>query len=582
MAAMPAAWAERAREGARTLVVREAPEPRITQTVFLLLVIIDVALRALGDDNTGTTDLFDAAIWPSVGLSLILVAQVVAAFTPWQRIPTALIGALPVLDIAGLGFLRLNPEAHGAGILVVIPAIWLVWQFGLRGLAILVGASVAFLAAAPLVYFGIDTAALSRSVLDPLVAVLIGGAVWALLTNTWEREAQLASRSGALAKAVHELGEARAFATAIFDSVDVGLVLLGSDGEYLALNDRHQEFLDLAFPDGHAGEAGQMGEVYAADGLRRLAGHEMPPWRAARGEEFDDIRIWVGSDPVTRRALSVSARSVHDQDGSLVGAALATKDVTDFMRAMAVKDEFVAMVSHEFRTPLTSINGYVSLLLDEPEHLTEDDIRCLQIVSRNTDRLARLVTDLLASARFDGRNLEIDPEPTEVTEVVRLAVDAALPGAEAKQLSIDLEAPRHLTATVDPVRFAQVVDNLLSNAVKYTPGGGRVSLRLTADQNSFTLCVADTGIGISPEDLDRLFTRFFRAEAVETSSIQGIGLGLSITKKIVDAHGGRIDVESSQDGSSFTVWMPLAHSGTTGSTAPERDADQSRAGAPAR
>ena len=125
------------------------------------------------------------------------------------------------------------------------------------------------------------------------------------------------------------------------------------------MNRHHGALMPLAFPQGHAGQAGQLGEVYAEDGVAARAQHEMPTLRAARGEEFDDLRIWIGSDPLTRRACSVSARSVRDAAGPFVGAALAYKDVTDFLRSMRVKDDFVATVSHELRTPLTSIHGYV-------------------------------------------------------------------------------------------------------------------------------------------------------------------------------------------------------------------------------
>ena len=357
--------------------------------------------------------------------------------------------------------------------------------------------------------------------------------------------------------ALEQLGHTRAFANAIFESVDVGLVLLGKDGEYLAVNRRHEDFIALAFPDGHAGKAGQLGEVYAEDGVRRLAQHEMPSLRAARGEEYDDIRMWVGSDPLTRRACSVSARSVRDEDGTFVGAALAYKDVTEFLRSMGVKDDFVAMVSHEFRTPLTSIHGYVSLLLDDEDRLRPDDVRYLKIVARNTDRLHRLVADLLASAQHDGRPMEIERTPSNVCEIIRASVESARPAAEAKNLSLTVEAPAYVRIMVDPQRFAQVVDNLVSNAVKYTPAGGRVSVDLAAYDDHIELAVADTGIGIDPEERDRLFTRFFRTRDAEERSIQGVGLGLSITKKIVETHGGRIEVDSSNAGSTFRVWLPL-------------------------
>jgi signal transduction histidine kinase len=265
----------------------------------------------------------------------------------------------------------------------------------------------------------------------------------------------------------------------------------------------------------------------------------------------------VGSDPLTRRACSVSARSVRDRDGNFVGAALAYKDVTEFLRSMGVKDDFIAMVSHEFRTPLTSIHGYVSLLLEEEERLPPDDAHYLKVVARNTERLHRLVTDLLSSAQHDGRPMDIVRTPTNVSEIVRASVESARPAAEEKDLSLTVEMPSHLRIMVDPQRFAQVVDNLVSNAVKYTPTGGSVAVSLTGFDDHVELAVTDTGIGIDPNDRDRLFTRFFRTRDAEERSIQGIGLGLSITKKIVETHGGRIEVESSEEGSTFLVWLPL-------------------------
>jgi two-component system, OmpR family, phosphate regulon sensor histidine kinase PhoR len=558
MGVRPALWGERVLELARHLVVRAAPEPRTTHTLFVLLVIADLGLRSLGPRDFD--DLVPGSSWPAVGLSLILLAQVVAAVTPWQRIPVWLIGALPVADLAGLGLLRLTAEGSGSGILAVVPAVWLVWQFGLRGVATSAVMATVFLSLVPLVHSRADTTTVSQSVLDPLVVIVMSVAVWALITSARERQAEVASRSEELSAALEELDSARAWSTAIVDSVDVGLVLLGSRGEYLTTNTRHNEFLDLAFPDGHQGKVGQLGEVFSPDGVRRLARHEMPSVRAAKGEEFDDVRLWVGADPERRRALSVSARVVRDDDGEQIGAALTYTDVTDLMRVMAVKDDFVAMVSHEFRTPLTSIHGYATLLLDEEQRLEPDDVRYLSVIVRNTERLQRLVTDLLDSARFDGRPLDLELQTTEVADLVRTAVEAARPAAEAKGLELRCSTPRHLTALLDPQRIAQVVDNLLSNAVKYTDSG-TVEIVVAAHDDHVEIRVSDTGMGIGEAERDRLFTRFFRTGAAEASSIQGAGLGLSITKKIVDAHRGRIAVESSAldggRGTTFRVWLPL-------------------------
>lgn len=550
---MGTTWVDRARDFCRALVIRESPDPRVAQSLFLLLVLADLVLRAPG--LITTDEVLREPTWPLAGLMIVLVAQIGASITPWSRTPESVIAALPILDLAGVGLLRLNPEASGVGALAVVPAVWLVWQFGFRGVAMAAISCFAVMGAPALLYFGFDGATLSRTLLDPLVAALMAGVAWALLTTTRQVGEEAARRSHELADALQQLRHTRAFADAIFESVDVGLVLLDKDGSYLTVNRKHHEFMDLAFPDGHAGKAGQLGDVFAEDGVRRLAKHEMPSYRAARGEEFDDIRMWVGADPLTRRACSVSARAVRDSDGTLVGASLAYKDVTDFLRSMGVKDDFVAMVSHEFRTPLTSIHGYVSLILEEEERLSPEDTHYLKVVARNTDRLHRLVTDLLSSA--ESRPMEIDRAPTNVCEIVRASVESARPQAEAKDLSVTVEAPSYLRIMVDPSRFAQVVDNLVSNAVKYTLPGGEVSVSLAGFDEHIELRVSDTGIGIDPAERDRLFTRFFRTKDVEERSIQGVGLGLSITKKIVETHGGRIEVDSSPEGSTFLVWLPL-------------------------
>ena len=368
----------------------------------------------------------------------------------------------------------------------------------------------------------------------------------------------IAADHAALDSALDTLEIQRLFAAAILDSVDVGLVLLDHDGTYLTMNKRQQDFLRLAFPGGHAGRAGQLGEVYDVDGTTLLTRQEMPSVRALLDEEFDDITIWVGSDPKTRRALSVSARSVRDENGALMGAALASKDVTDFMTAMKVKDDFIASVSHEFRTPLTSIIGYLSMMLNDDEPLSASQSRHVQVVARNADRLNKLVSDLLITAQPDTVPLEVVLAASDVNSIVRGSVESAQPAAWARGVELRFRSPGPLWLMVDAQRFAQVVDNLISNAIKYSPNGGPVEVGLSSSDGSLRLVVTDHGIGMSPEDLARLFTRFFRAREAEELSIQGIGLGLSIVKRIVESHGGQVFAESRLGkGSSFRVELPV-------------------------
>ena len=363
---------------------------------------------------------------------------------------------------------------------------------------------------------------------------------------------ELARQRQALQIAATTIAEQRRFADAILDTVDVGLVLLDDTGAMRTMNKRHEDFMRQAFPEGRDAAA-----IFAfhIDGVTLLGPEEMPQQRAIRGEEFDDCLIWIGADPKTRRALSVSARAVRDDTGHLVGATLAYKDVTDFMSALRVKDEFVASVSHELRTPLTSIRGYVDLVLDQDD-VGEDSRAFLQVAARNGERLQRLVADLLHTVQTDAGSLHLIREPADLASVVRDSVETARPAAEAVGLTLSCEAPDELWAVVDSQRMTQVVDNLISNAVKYTRTGSvRVGL---AVEDRVQIDVSDTGIGIDAMDREHLFTRFFRARHAQDQSIQGVGLGLSIIKSIVEKHGGRIEVESEVGrGSRFQVRLPL-------------------------
>ena len=373
-----------------------------------------------------------------------------------------------------------------------------------------------------------------------------------ILDVTAQREYELR-----IAAANRLIGHQRRMLEAVYDTVDVGLVLIDREGHYEGMNRRHHDFMALAFPDGHRGVAGQLGEVFQPDGTTVLAREEMPTYRATQGEEFDDQRIWVGSDPITRRALSVSARTVHDSSGELAGAALAYKDVTDFMRALEVKDEFVASVSHELRTPLTSILGHLEMLRDRAD-LPADASEQVLIVERNALRLGHLVSDLLHVAQVRYGGVQIARTRVDLSTLVRDALEAVRPVAGASDIDLVIEVPDSLPAMVDEHRMRQVVDNLVSNALKYSDSGSAVRVRLSDERGRVDLEVTDEGIGIDPGELDRLFTRFFRGREAQQRMTPGTGLGLNIVKAIVEAHGGEVQVRSVVGtGSTFCVSIPL-------------------------
>ena len=344
-------------------------------------------------------------------------------------------------------------------------------------------------------------------------------------------------------------------AVALFESVNVGLLVIDADGTYGPYNRRQKEFLDIAFPGGHGGRSGQDGFVYDAEQERVLTSSEMPCARAAAGEEFDDLLVWIGEDPTARRAISVTARTYDDRDGDLTGAVLAYSDVTELIQAVNVKDDFVATVSHELRTPLTSALAYLELL--ESGGVSADVHRQVTAARRNVLRLSHLVADLLFLTRASSGSPLVDRHRVDLAGVVREAVEGAVPDAEAAGVRLTAELPESLVADVDGMRMRQVVDDLLDNAITYSGPDGHVEVRLGESDGRIELTVADDGEGIDPADLDHVFDRFYRGANARRRQVPGTGLGLHIVKTIVEAHGGGASVESVPDeGAAVQVALP--------------------------
>jgi signal transduction histidine kinase len=223
-----------------------------------------------------------------------------------------------------------------------------------------------------------------------------------------------------------------------------------------------------------------------------------------------------------------------------------------------MKGEFVSLVSHELRTPLTSIRGYVELLLADGR-LDAEQQKFLAIVDRNSQRLLALVGDLLFLAQIDAGKLELDLDDVDLDLIVRDCVEAARPLAESRQIELATSVAPVPPVRGDYARLTQVLDNLVSNAIKFTPDGGRVAVTVEAEDVHAVLTVEDTGLGIPRAEQARLFERFFRSSSATENAIPGSGLGLTITKAIVERHGGRISIESEEkEGTRARVELPLA------------------------
>jgi PAS domain S-box-containing protein len=229
--------------------------------------------------------------------------------------------------------------------------------------------------------------------------------------------------------------------------------------------------------------------------------------------------------------------------------------------ANRAKDEFLAMISHELRTPLGAILIWSQLLRNE--RMDEAGMtRALGMIERSTKTLAKLIDDLLDVSRIIAGKLRLESRPVHLGPVLEAAVEAAQPDVEAKRLRLDVSIPpRPLTVSGDPVRLQQVVGNLLSNAAKFTPDGGRLRVVLETTATHARITVSDTGAGISAEFLPFIFERFRQADTTSTRRNKGLGLGLAISRHLIELHGGTIEASSPGEGqgSVFTVTVPLLH-----------------------
>ncbi|MGY2875256.1 two-component system, OmpR family, phosphate regulon sensor histidine kinase PhoR [Marmoricola sp. URHA0025 HA25] len=537
--------------GIQQLLGREHADPRVAQYLFLVPVLLDVCLVTL---------LQDAELRPSylTGLVVVALATFVAHLVGVGRLSEQWSVVVPAADVLGLGLMRVMPEST-LGIALVFPAIWLGLQFGRRG--VVLTAMTVLVSFVPIFVERDPSSNEVSGMGEVLLITVLCSLVVAVTAELWLGKVdEAADAQRMLERAVADSADQRRFNEAILDSVDVGLLTLDADGRVHSMNPRHQRFMELAYPQGHDGSPDQKGFTFAADGFTELARNELPTWRAMHGETLRDYLIWVGEDPGLRRAFAVSVSPFFTTEGTFDGAVLAYHDVTELMTAARLKDEFVATVSHELRTPLTSIVGYVDVLLEDVPDIPPEATPFLQTVQRNARRLHRLVDDLLSDALKLGK-AELRLGRVPVDQVLRTSATEAERSAALNGLtfSFELEGIGPLEVEGDPERLSQVIDNIFNNAIKFTPTGGHVSARVRRDGHEAVIQIADTGRGIPQEELEDVFVKFFRSPGVQIDAIPGTGIGLAISKAIVEAHGGSIDLTSTVGvGTTFEIRLPLA------------------------
>jgi PAS domain S-box-containing protein len=365
----------------------------------------------------------------------------------------------------------------------------------------------------------------------------------------------------ALAQQYRAAEAARGETRAILDATAEAMVLIGPDGAIRSVNQRFDELFPLPV-------TGLVGRPFAEVRSAFESMFAEPSAVAALVGAVTDAERRFTRDVVQRwperRELEVFSRPVRDGAGEWLGRLYAFRDVTREREVDRMQSEFVALVSHELRTPLTSIKGYVDLLLaGDVGELEAEQREFLAVVRHNADRLAALIGDLLDVARIEAGQLALRPTALDIARVIREVAASFRPQVARKRQRLVVRAPGGLPAVWgDSERVTQILTNLVSNAHKYTPEGGQITVVAAAAGDGIRLEVRDTGVGLSPEEQARLFTRFYRAQNRATQEAGGTGLGLAITRALVEAHGGRIAVESSPGrGATFRLTLPTAPAG---------------------
>jgi two-component system, OmpR family, phosphate regulon sensor histidine kinase PhoR len=258
-------------------------------------------------------------------------------------------------------------------------------------------------------------------------------------------------------------------------------------------------------------------------------------------------------------SLQAHGTALRDQEGGISGILLVFSDMTRLRRLENLRKEFVANVSHELKTPVTSIQGFVETLKDGAINNPEDAGRFLGIIHRHTQRLNTMIDDLLSLSRIEqqAEKHEVVLNRNPVRNVLDEAVSVCQSQADAKTISIVVECEEDLHAMMNPELLSQAVSNLIDNAVKYNGPGGKVIIRAGRKEDGIHIEVEDGGVGIPKEHLSRLFERFYRVEPSRSREMGGTGLGLAIVKHTAQAHGGRVEVASKEGkGSVFSIILP--------------------------
>ncbi|MFC9353646.1 sensor histidine kinase [Arthrobacter sp. NPDC057013] len=523
----------------------------VRQLPLSITVLLVVAAAAVFHPETLADPSFRLALLAHTALFVVSVA------VPWGRLPKGAYAVIPALDCVAIGFTREagGPNFNVLSLLLVFPVVWLSVDRNRAGVVLAV-ASTVMSTVLPSAALGtpVTQGSMIRTIFLPLVMAAIAVTAHVVAGTLYRQRRTLVRKDEALAETAAESIRRQRLLDAVLSTVNVAVWVVDQDGRDVLTNRALETDAALsgAALSGPA-PSGNQPRLFQSDRTTPVPPERFPTARAAGGETFTDELYWAGEGE-EMRAYSVTARTMSSTDGKHAGAVITFAEVTALIRALSAKDNFVATVSHELRTPLTSILGYLELVLDEPGH--EDIEEELRIVERNAHHLLGLVNDLIAVA---SERIELTLQDTDVAGLLAGVVASSHARATVSGVELVLDVEEPLTARIDPGRIRQVFGNLVSNAIKFSPDGGRVIARAYRANSHVVCSIADTGIGMDSQEQEQAFTKFFRSARSRETAIPGAGLGLPISKTIVEGHGGSISLGSAPGkGTTVTVRLPVA------------------------
>lgn len=400
----------------------------------------------------------------------------------------------------------------------------------------------------------------SLRVMRPLVALKAGAARFArgdfaeaLPVPDSEEIASLAEALNEMARQcayrIQAMEQQRNEQDAVFSSMMEGVLAVDSDLRIISMNETASGLFQVD-PNTAKGRP-------ILEAIRNMPLHDLAR-SALQSQDPVEAELTVGQR--VPRLLKAQGAVLRDGTGQAMGAVIVLNDITRLRRLEEVRQDFVANVSHELKTPITSIKGFVETLLDDPDPAPENTRRFLQIIEKQANRLDAIIEDLLSLSRLEQTKgtISLKIEHAPILPIIEAAVELCQHQADARSIRIQVECSPDLAAHVNPPLLEQGLVNLINNAVKYSDDGQAVFVHAYGEGPQLMIEVIDEGTGIHANELDRIFERFYRIDKARSRDQGGTGLGLSIVKHIAQVHSGRVTVSSTPgEGSTFTLQLPL-------------------------